>query len=263
MRPPVYNPDGPESVKALYEHDMREIWDRQRAPQIWTMYHDNLRRYFQAAGSVPSRILDVGCAQGTLALLLAERGHRVCAMDIRPPFLDYARSRHEYGDVTFIAANAMEYDCDTRFDLIFANQILEHLVYPRACLARLTSWLAPGGRVVCTTPNGDYIKSSLPSFSALGNPDEHAHRQFSADGDGHFFAYTASELDAILRETGLQHVGVFEYDTPWMTGHMKVRHVQPFISDCVLRALDRCSLALPAVARRWGYQLWAEGRAVR
>ncbi len=261
MKPPVYNPAWPDDVKAVHEHDRREIWERRIAPHIWIMYHDALGRYLQAAGPRPRVILDVGCAQGTLALLLAEKGHRVFAMDIRPQFLAYARSRYEYGDIRFVTANAMEHDWDRRFDLIFANQILEHLVYPVPFLRRLASWLSPGGRIVCTTPNGDYVKSALPSFSELGEPDHHAHRQFSADGDGHFFAYSSSELKRIMKEAALQDVRISFFDTPWTTGHMKARYVQRLLPDAVLRFLDRRSLVISPVARRLGYQLWAEGRA--
>lgn len=261
MKPPVYNTEWPEDVKAVHAHDMQEIWDRRIAPHIWIMYHDELKRYLKSAGPRPLRILDVGCAQGTLALLLAEQGHRVCAMDIRPQFLAYARSRYEYGNIEFITANVMEHDWDQRFDLIFANQILEHLVYPVPFIQRLASWLIPGGRIVCTTPNGDYLKSDLPRYSELGDPANHAHRQFSADGDGHFFAYTAAELDRSMRAAALHDVQVSEYDTPWITGHMKVRLVQPCLPDAVLRILDRCFLAVPPVARRFGFQLWAEGKA--
>jgi len=104
--------------------------------------HNQLEQYLLlVAGQGRLEILDVGCAQGTLALLLAERGHEVWAMDIRQQFLDYAASRHEKGDVHFICANAMEVELYKRFDLIFANQIIEHLVYPLEFTRRLATFL--------------------------------------------------------------------------------------------------------------------------
>src|SRR5207342_664659 len=102
MIPPVYNPAWPDDVKALYRHDMQEIWDRRLTPQIWNQYHNQLDYYLGIAGDEPLSVLDVGCAQGTLALLLAERGHHVTAVDIRPQFLDYAKSRHTHGDIRFL-----------------------------------------------------------------------------------------------------------------------------------------------------------------
>jgi len=93
VKAPIYDESWPDDVKALYRHDMEEIWDRRIAPQIWTSYHNQLDMYLAIAGNKPLSILDVGCAQGTLALLLAERGHRVTALDLRPQFLTYAQSR--------------------------------------------------------------------------------------------------------------------------------------------------------------------------
>src|SRR4029450_7590856 len=141
----------------------QEIWDRSIAPQIWNQYHNQLDAYCALAeGRGPLDVLDVGCAQGTLALLMAERGHRVCAMDIRQQFLDYAASRHERGEIQFLRGNAMEATPERQFDLVFANQLVEHLVYPAQLVGRLASWLKPHGRLVVTTPNGAYIKNSLP-----------------------------------------------------------------------------------------------------
>jgi 2-polyprenyl-3-methyl-5-hydroxy-6-metoxy-1,4-benzoquinol methylase len=92
MKHPVFSDDWSAELKALYHHDMREIWDRSIAPHVWNQYHNQLEQYFAIAGDRPLDILDVGCAQGTLAMLLAERGHRVTAVDLRPEFLGAIRT---------------------------------------------------------------------------------------------------------------------------------------------------------------------------
>ena len=260
MRRPVFDPNWPELVKALYAHDMQEMWDPSIAPHVYNMYHDELARYLRLAGLRPLRILDVGCAQGTLALLLAEAGHQVVAVDLRPEFLDYARTRHEKGDVRFVSGNALELDLPGPFDLVFANQILEHLVHPVELVRGLVRLLAPGGRIVVTTPNERYFKSRLPSFRELGDPARYEDRQFFPDGDGHFFAYTAEELRDVFRQAGLADVFVFPYDTPWITGHVKIRHLHGRIPVPVLRALDRATLAVPGLRTALGFQLMAQGR---
>ena len=53
-----------------------------------------------------------------------------------------------------------------------------------------------------TTPNWSYLRSNLPSYEGLGDPARFEHLQFTADGDGHFFAYKASELTEIFRQAG-------------------------------------------------------------
>lgn len=259
MRPPVFDAAWPDDVQALYKHDMQEIWDATIAPQIWNQYHSQLDLYLGIAGDKPLRILDVGCAQGTLALMLAERGHEVIAVDIRPQFLEYARSRHTHGKVEFLAANVLEDEIPGGHDLIFANQIIEHLVYPGVLLSRLRDLLRPGGRVVATTPNGDYVRNSLPSFAQLGDPREWEHMQNSADGDGHFFAYLEDELNRLFVDSGYRAVCTRYFESPFINGHMKLRHLHRFAPTALLRLLDRLALATPQLNRRCAHQLLVTG----
>lgn len=261
MKPPVYDPAWPDDVKALYKHDMEEIWDRSLAPHLWNQYHNQIDVYLDIAGTAPLRILDVGCAQGTLALLLAERGHDVTAIDIRPQFLEYAKSRYTQGQVEFLAANALQDQLAGEYDLIFANQIIEHLVYPQELAERLKMLLRPGGELVVTTPNGDYIKNNLPAYSTLGDPREWEHLQFSADGDGHFYAYLAEELGDIFHNANLTDIEIRFFETPFISGHMKVRYIHGLIPSSTLRIADRLLLAIPGLKRRFAHQLLIMGRA--
>ncbi len=259
MKPPVYNPDWSAEVQALYRHDLQEIWDQRIAPHVWNQYHNQLAIYLAYADRPAMNVLDVGCAQGTLALLLGERGHRVTAVDLRPEFLEYAKSRHTTGDVRFIQANALAGDIPGQYDLIFANQIIEHLVYPDQLLLRLIDRLKPGGRIVVTTPNGDYAKNTLPSYLELGNPKDWEHLQFTADGDGHFYAYLREELMAVFTRAGLVDVSANFSESPFISGHLKVRHAHAWMPVALLRGLDRAVLAIPWAARRLGHQLLVTG----
>lgn len=260
MKPPVFDPAWPPDVVALYRHDLQEMWDPTIAPQVWNQYHNQLDTYDALVdGRGPLDVLDVGCAQGTLALLLAERGHRVCAMDIRRQFLDYAASRHERGDVRFVCGNVLDVVPGGTFDVIFANQLIEHLVHPTRLVERLAGWLEPGGRLVVTTPSWEYVRNSLPSFGELGDPAAHEHRQHSADGDGHFFAYRAAELVAIFRSAGLSRVRVTHFESPWISGHLRIRHLHRWWPAAMLRGLDRMTLRLPAIGRRLAHQLMIVG----
>jgi 2-polyprenyl-3-methyl-5-hydroxy-6-metoxy-1,4-benzoquinol methylase len=261
MRRPTFDPAWPPDVQALYRHDLQEIWDRSIAPHVWNQYHNQLDVYFALVpGGRPLDILDVGCAQGTLALMLAEQGHRVCAMDIRQPFLDYAASRHERGDIRFVCGNGLEADPGGKFDVIFANQIVEHLVRPQELVRHLARSLKPQGRLVVTTPNGDYVRNAFPSFAEI-EPEEHEHRQFSADADGHFFAYLARELVDVFAAAGLGSVDVRFFESPWVSGHMKVRHLHRWAPRRALRLLDRATLRLPVVGRHLAHQLMIVGTA--
>lgn len=260
MKPPVFSPDWPDDVRALYRHDLQEIWDPNISRHIWNQYHNQLELYLSFASIGDGlRILDIGCAQATLALLLAEQGHQVCAIDIRQRFLDYAATRYERGKISFIAGNAMQLNLSDRFDLIFANQIIEHLVYPLDFIKHIAGWLAPSGRLILTTPNWHYLRNNLPSYSELGDPSEYQDRQFTADGDGHFFAYRGEELADLLGKAGFNDVVVRYFETPFISGHLKLRYLHPVVPIAGLKILDRIALTLPGTRKRLAHQMLLTG----
>ncbi len=260
MKPPVLDPSWPPEVLALYRHDLQEIWRSDICPHIWNQYHNQLDVYTRLLPSGEALdVLDVGCAQATLALLLAERGHSVTAVDLRPSFLDYARTRHTHGRIRFLAANAMALSIQERFDVVFANQLVEHVVRPVPLLRRLRDLLRPGGRLIVSTPNGDYFRNPLPAFGDLGDPLRYEDRQFTADGDGHFFAYQPRELVRIMRAAGTTGVRLSFFESPWISGHVRLRHLHGLVPAKWLRAADRLTLAAPSFARRAAHQMVAVG----
>jgi 2-polyprenyl-3-methyl-5-hydroxy-6-metoxy-1,4-benzoquinol methylase len=249
MKAPTFDTNWCEEIKALYRHDVQEIWDDSINRHIWNQYHNQLRIYLGLAGSPEltgaKKILDVGCAQGTLAMLLAERGHNVVALDLRPNFLEYAQSRYTHGQIRFVAGNALECELDEQFDLIFANQIIEHLVHPERLIGRLKGLVKNGGKLVVTTPNWHYVRNNLPSFKDIGDPAQCEHRQFTADADGHFFAYKADELLSIFASVGLKNIRSTFFESPFISGHMKLRYIHRYLPLRLLQALDAGVLALP------------------
>lgn len=262
MIAPVPDPRWPEDVQALYRHDVREMWDPTIAKHVWNQYHNQISIYLSLVGkNDPLDILDVGCAQGTLALLLAESGHTVCALDMRQQFLDYASSRYETGNVEFVCANILEAELGKQFDLIFANQIIEHLVCPVEFADRLRGWLKPNGRLILSTPNGGYVRNSLPGFSDLGDLGQYQDRQFSADGDGHFFAYRERELVAIMKKAGFHRLEIRYFETPFISGHMRVRHLHPFVPSRILRVLEGMASRVPGLRKALSHQLLVVGSA--
>lgn len=259
MKPPVYNEEWPDDVKALYRHDMEEIWDPAITPHIWNVYHNQLEIYSSFADRPGISILDVGCAQGTLALHLAEQDHQVTAIDIRPQFLEYAKSRYTHGNVNFLTLDAMIDSIPGKYDLIFANQIIEHLVYPDELCSRLFAVLKPGGRLVVTTPNYHYIMSALPSYRELGDPTGWEHMQNSADGDGHFYAYRAEELASAFSASNFVDVSVRPFETPAISGHMKIRYLHGRVPISVLKFVERTLLAVPVLRFKLAHQLLCTG----
>lgn len=264
MIPPKFNPAWSDEQQVLYRHDMEQYWDRSLSVHEWNQYKNLLDTYIAIAQQRPAqKILDVGCAQGTLALLLAEQGHKLTAVDIRQDFLDYAQARYQHGDIEFIQGNALELNFNQKFDLIFANQIIEHLVYPLEMVKTLGALLSDRGTLVVTTPNWAYAKNDLPCFAELGNPQDWEHMQFSADGDGHFFAYKEDELRDIFGQAGFADIASRTFETPFVSGHMKFRHAHKVVPYPILKALDRLVLRMPTIGKRMSHQLMVVASGIK
>ncbi len=164
MKHPVFDKSWSAEVQRVYDHDMQEIWDKSIAGHIFNMYHNQLEIYKSLVPEKAKKILDVGCAQATLALLLAEDGFDVTAVDLRADFLDYAKTRWTHGKIKFLQGNVFDIQIEKGFDVIFGNQILEHLVYPKEFIEKLSSLLEANGLIIMTTPNGEYINNRLPAY---------------------------------------------------------------------------------------------------
>lgn len=70
---------------------------------------------------------------------------------------------------------------DASFDAAVSVEVIEHVVDDERFVAQIARVLRPGGWVLITTPNGDYIKNEPPNH----NPDHVRH-------------YTRSELGSLL-----------------------------------------------------------------
>ena len=139
--------------------------------------------------------------------------------------------------------------------MIYANQIIEHLVYPKQLITVLKQYLKPQGRLVVTTPNFDYIKNNLPSFNQLGDPKQWEHLQFSADGDGHFYAYSHTELKHIFDSVSFEKIEIIPFESPFISGHIKVRHLHGTLPLSLLKTLDYLAIHIPYLKHKLSFQL--------
>ncbi len=104
----------------------------------------------------PLEVVDVGCGAGTQAMLWAELGHRVRALDINEPLLSVARRRAgERGlpiDFRLGTATALPFEASST-DVCLLPQLLEHVVDWRSCVLEAARVLRPGGVFYLSTTN--------------------------------------------------------------------------------------------------------------
>jgi 2-polyprenyl-3-methyl-5-hydroxy-6-metoxy-1,4-benzoquinol methylase len=84
-------------------------------------YGPRLFRLIDEKGLAGCRVLDAGCGTGTLALALAERGHRVTGTDLSEAMIAVARGKDSAGQVTWRVADITAREPGPRegpFDLV-------------------------------------------------------------------------------------------------------------------------------------------------
>lgn len=106
-------------------------------------------------------VLDFGCSQGAVSLVLGRAGHRVVGVDVQEDRIDYAardlltepEDVRALVDFQVVSPGVLPFP-DHRFETILFGEVLEHLPDPQSVLQELARVLAPGGRLVLTTPFG-------------------------------------------------------------------------------------------------------------
>ncbi|GHU64500.1 hypothetical protein FACS189447_01440 [Spirochaetia bacterium] len=99
----------------------------------------------------PGRILDIGCATGTLLAELKKRGWDTAGIEICEEEAGYAR-KERFLDVRSLPLEENHFT-ERSFDVILASHLIEHLNDPGALVKEVRRILKPGGRFIVTTPN--------------------------------------------------------------------------------------------------------------
>ncbi len=96
---------------------------------------------------------DIGCGPGNSTELIVERypNARVLGLDNSPSML--AKARERLPRATFEEVDIATWQPDERYDLIFANAVLQWLPDHPSLLARLVSFLDTGGCLAVQMPN--------------------------------------------------------------------------------------------------------------
>jgi S-adenosylmethionine-dependent methyltransferase len=118
------------------------------------------------ADSPPRRVLDIGCGQGTQALLLARCGHVVTGLDASAQLLDDFRAalatepaqvgdrvRLVQGDVEAIT----ELFAPSSFDVVLCQGVLMYFADPDPLLDAIAQVVVTGGIVSLLVRNGDAL----------------------------------------------------------------------------------------------------------
>jgi SAM-dependent methyltransferase len=114
----------------------------------------------------PRRVLDVGCGQGTQALAVARRGHRVTGFDSSAGLLAELEEslsveapdvRERVTIVQGDAGNLLDTFAPSTFDVVLCHGVLMYFADPDPLLHAISQVLAPGGLASVLVRNGDAL----------------------------------------------------------------------------------------------------------
>jgi len=150
-----------------------------------------------------SRILDIGCGNGSVASEFARRGHCVVGIDLAEEGVKIARQYCPEGRFEVLPADKriVENLGEEPFDLVYSAEVIEHLYDPRSFMAGCYAATKPLGKFICTTPYHGYWKNL--AISLADGWDKHADPLF--DG-GHIKLFSRKTLSALLVEAGFQEL---------------------------------------------------------
>ena len=180
-----------------------EVFRRDRGAQSkW--HHLKFRRVAEEIAG-HRRLLDVGCGPGTFIGQMAS-AHDSVGIDLSRNQIAYAERRYGAPDRRFIRCTAEQLPEEAgRFDAITAIELIEHLSPEevKASLEAAVARLAPGGKLVLTTPNfggvWPLVEALVNRFGDVSYEMQHTNK------------FTRSSLAVLLSMLGLREARVSTY----------------------------------------------------
>ncbi len=202
----------------------------------YNLQESRLRKCVSLIESLPTgRLLDVGCSKGEWALRWKARGWRTAGIDLNREHIAIARDAGIEGRFCDLNRDRLPFS-DAEFDLIFAGEVIEHLVDTDGFLTEVHRCTKPGGHLLLTTPNlasfENRVRLLLGIYPKWLN--------YNLAESGHVRGYTPSVLKRQLAAHGFRIVH--------HTGNWVPFLPQRFIDDVKMPSLAVTGDLLPSLA---------------
>jgi SAM-dependent methyltransferase len=188
-------------VGSYYVGDSRSGYDHSYFERINVRYNDKnswpyslLEKATRLGGQgKPGRLLDMGCGGGLFAACAKRVGWEVQGLDPNPAAVEAAA---RYGvPVRTAAIEESGFDANT-FDIIYSNDVIEHVFDPIKAFKEIDRLLASRGVLILSTPNGDRALFRRKRWGGFQSSLEHLW-YFNARSMKHFCRMVDLEVYAV------------------------------------------------------------------
>ncbi len=186
----------PERYRRRVRDYYEELWAR--LPATVPAPDLQVRLKFLLAEVRPDeRALDLGCGEGNFTAELAKAGAEVIGVEVAQAALRRAREHHPQLSFQLVPVNGPLPLADNLFTLVWASEVIEHIADTGAWLSEVRRVLAPGGRLLLSTPAHGRLRLALGGIA-----------RFSPPLGDHLHLYCRRSLRELLGEFGFGEITV-------------------------------------------------------
>jgi SAM-dependent methyltransferase len=210
---PIPGAVGAGAIARRYGHrPMRDYYE-----ELWGSLPEELEppdrelrlAFLRGALRPQDTVLDLGCGDGWCTSEIAASGAAVIGADVAEAALERARARHAGLHFRRIDPDSPLPFADNSFTLVWASEVIEHVADTARWLSEVRRVLAPGARLMITTPSHGRLRLLLGGIERFSEPL----------GD-HLHLYTRRSLARLLDEFGFEDVVVRSAGGPPLLRHL-------------------------------------------
>jgi 2-polyprenyl-3-methyl-5-hydroxy-6-metoxy-1,4-benzoquinol methylase len=195
--------------------------------------HKALYDWLRQHAALEGGVLDVGCGGGKWVRYLRRQG--IDAVGIEPSTAIYERFLQSESDIFTLGDIEALVGTGSRYPVITAFDVLEHVPQPGLFLEALVQLLTPSGRLFISTPDGGSVTARL-----MGRYWYH-YNQF------HLSVFSERSLKRAVEQSGL-HVVSADHRSKYFSVGYVVRYLREFVlhqhTSGAPSRLDRLALPL-------------------
>ena len=150
-----------------------------------------------------TRVLDVGCGNGSVTAKVAQRGSQILGIDMSESGIHLARQNCPSArfEVLPADANVLENLREEPFDLVYSLEVIEHLYDVRSFIVGCFTATRSGGTFICSTPYHGYAKNLM--IAMLDGWDKH--HSSGIEGE-HIQFFSRKTLSRLLEGVGFRDI---------------------------------------------------------